>query len=81
MLQRNLGRQGQRKGEAGTGVAPACHPDPAAETFDDAFADMQSQAESLGFSHQGIAGLAEFVEDRPLIGAGFPELVIILDNG
>src|SRR6266850_7419262 len=67
---------GQREGEAGAFADAALDPHAAAEMLDDLAADMQPQTAAVRLGSQGVAHLAELVEDHALVGGIDPGAVV-----
>src|SRR5712691_6604107 len=74
--QREPAREGQGEREAGALAGAARHPHAAAEVFDDPAADMQPQPAALRLAGERIARLAEFLEDKLLVGGADAYAVI-----
>src|SRR5258708_2737779 len=74
--QREPARERQGEREAGALAGAARHPHAAAEVFDDPAADMQPQPAALRLAGERIARLAEFLEDKLLVGGADAYAVI-----
>src|SRR6185295_14570891 len=76
MLHRNLRCERQGEGKTCPLLERADHPDPAAEQFDDAPADVQAEPAAVGTAGGRSAALPEFVENQILVLARDPRAVV-----
>src|SRR5216683_2224242 len=74
--QREPARERQSEREAGALAGAACHPHPPAEVLDDPAADVQPQPAALRLAGERVARLAEFLEDKLLVGGADADAVV-----